>query len=60
MMEENNLDVMLALASDGRKMIGINNDQRQNLETLTSVSAQAAIYLTMKCKMYLIAVSWKL
>ena len=38
----NNVDAMIALASNGRRMIGIDDDQRQNLETLASVSAQAA------------------
>ena len=38
----NNVDAMIALASNGRRMIGIDDDQRQNLEPLASVSAQAA------------------
>ena len=38
----NNIDTMIGLASSGRRMIGIDDNQRQNLETLANISAQAA------------------
>jgi len=38
----NNIDTMIGLASSGRWMTGIDDNQRQNLETLANISVQAA------------------